>query len=132
MAFLKFYFISLPIFVAMDLIWIGVIAKNFYKDQIGFLMTSEVRWGAAVLFYALYIFGLVFFAIMPSFREGDWIKALVSGALFGLICYATYDLTNLATLTGWPVKMVVYDLIWGACVSGFVSLISFWIGPKHI
>lgn len=132
MKFIKLYLISLPIFAAIDLLWIGVIAKNFYKDQIGHLMASEIRWGAVVLFYLLYLFGLVFFAILPAVRENSWIHAMVYGALFGLVCYATYDLTNLATLKKWPVKMVYYDLIWGAFVSGAVSWITYLVGKIAI
>lgn len=128
MSFIKLYLLSFFLFLAIDLIWLGILAKDLYRDQIGFLMASEIRWGAALLFYALFILGLVFFALLPSLKEGDWTKALINGALFGLICYATYDLTNLATLKGWPVKIVIYDLIWGTFISASVSLISFWIG----
>ena len=128
MSFIKLYLVSLFVFFAIDLLWLGIIAKNLYAQQIGFLMTDKIRWGAALIFYALYLFGLVFFAIMPAFEQGNWSVALANGALFGLICYATYDLTNLATLKGWPVKIVIYDLIWGTFISAVVSLITFWIG----
>lgn len=128
MNFLKLYLVSIPIFFAIDLFWLGVIGKTLYKEQIGHLMAHEIRWGAAVFFYLIYLFGLVFFAIWPAFKESNWSQALVYGALFGLICYSTYDLTNLATLKGWPIKIVCYDLIWGAFLSGIVSLITFWIG----
>jgi uncharacterized membrane protein len=105
-----------------------VIAKNLYKEQIGHLMTDQIRWGAALLFYCLYLGGLVFFAIFPAYKQNDWPMALLNGALFGLICYATYDLTNLATLRGWPIKIVIYDLLWGTFISAATSLITFWIG----
>lgn len=132
MNLIKLYLISLPIFCVIDLLWVGVIAKNFYKEQIGHLMSPEIRWGAALLFYFLYLFGLVFFAISPAIRENSWIQALLYGALFGLICYSTYDLTNLATLIKWPIKMVYYDLVWGAFVSGTVSFITYLIGKNFI
>lgn len=128
MNFLKFYIISFVIFLALDFLWLGVLAKNLYSHHIGFLMTDNIRWGAAFLFYSLYIFGLVFFAVMPAFKEGNLATAIINGALFGLICYATYDLTNLATLKGWPVKIVIYDLLWGTFISASVSSLSFWIG----
>ena len=128
MNFIKLYLVALFVFFAIDLLWLGVIAKNLYREQIGFLMADEIRWGAAFIFYGLYLFGLVFFAIMPAFKQGMWNTALLNGALFGLICYATYDLTNLATLKGWPVKIVIYDLIWGTFISGIVCLITFWVG----
>lgn len=91
-------------------------------------MTDQIRWGAAALFYCLYLFGLVFFAILPAVKQNNWNIALLNGALFGLICYATYDLTNLATLKGWPVKIVVYDMIWGTFISATTAWITYWIG----
>lgn len=132
MSFIKLYLISFPIFCVIDLLWVGVIGKNFYKEQIGHLMSPEIRWGAALLFYFLYLFGLVFFAVSPANKENSWIQALVYGALFGLICYSTYDLTNLATLIKWPIKMVYYDLVWGAFASGIVSVITYLIGKNFI
>jgi uncharacterized membrane protein len=129
--FLKLYLISLPVFFAIDLFWVGVFAKNFYENQIGHLMAPSVRWGAVISFYCLYLLGLVFFAIMPSVKENNWAQALIYGALFGFICYAAYDLTNLATLIRWPVKMVICDMLWGAFVSGTVSLITFWISRTY-
>lgn len=131
MAFFKLYCVALLVFLIIDLFWLGIIAKNFYRDQIGFLMSDQVAWGPALLFYALYVAGLVFFAIEPAVKRGSWSAALLHGAWFGLVCYATYDLTNLATLKGWPIKMVVYDLAWGAFISGCTSLIVFWIAWKH-
>jgi uncharacterized membrane protein len=128
MSFIKLYLVSLFVFLAIDLLWLGVIAKNLYSQQIGFLMADTIRWGAALVFYALFIFGLMYFAIFPAFKQGDWSIALLNGALFGLICYATYDLTNLATLKGWPMKIVIYDLMWGTFISASVSSITFWIG----
>jgi uncharacterized membrane protein len=132
MSFIKLYLISLPIFCAIDLLWVGFIAKNFYTEQIGHLMATEIRWGPVLLFYLFYLFGLVFFAIAPAIRENSWIQAFLYGALFGLVCYSTYDLTNLATLIKWPVKVVCYDLIWGAFASGTVSIITYWIGKIFI
>ena len=120
--FVKLYFIALPIFFAMDMIWLGVVAKNFYSRQIGFLMTSNVNWLAAVLFYLLFIAGLVVFVIAPAVEKGSWVQALRFGALFGLITYATYDLTNLATLKDWPLALTVVDLTWGAVLAASVSV----------
>lgn len=111
----------------MDLVWLGFIAKNLYREQIGFLMSDEIRWIPAIIFYALYLCGLVLFAILPALKEENLMLALFYGGMFGLISYATYDLTNLATLKGWPVKVVVYDLIWGTFISGVTSILTFWI-----
>ena len=125
---IKLYLVSLLVFFAIDLLWLGVIAKNLYKEHLGHLMADQIRWGAAILFYCLYLGGLMIFVILPALKENNWSHSIVYGALFGLICYATYDLTNLATLKEWPVKIVVYDLIWGAFISGIVSLITYWVG----
>jgi uncharacterized membrane protein len=130
MTFLKLYLVSVIVFFSIDLLWLGVIAKNLYKEQIGTLMADEIKWGAALLFYGLYLAGLVFFAILPAFKASDWSMAIVNGALFGLVCYGAYDLTNLATLKGWPVKIVIYDLLWGTFISSSVSLITYWIAHR--
>ncbi len=127
MLFLKLYAIAFPVFFAIDLVWLGLIAKNFYREQIGHLMSDQVRWVPALIFYCIYIGGIVFFAVIPSLKSGSWVSALLYGAMFGFVCYATYDLTNLATLKNWPVKMVVYDLLWGAFISGATSLIAYSI-----
>jgi uncharacterized membrane protein len=127
MTFIKLYLVSLLVFAGLDFVWLGFIAKNIYKDQIGFLMTDTVRWGAAVAFYLLYLFGLTLFATLPSLRLNSLSMALFYGAVFGLVCYATYDLTNLATIKGWPVKIVCYDLLWGAFISAATTGITYWI-----
>ncbi len=132
MHFIKIYLVSLAIFFAIDLVWLGLIAKNLYKEQIGHLMAQEIKWSAALIFYFLYLFGLMFFAIWPALKDNNWSQALFYGSLFGLISYATYDLTNLATLTRWPIKIVIYDLIWGCFLSGTVSLLTFWIAKNWV
>ena len=128
--FIKLYFIALPVFLAIDMIWLGLIAKNFYAKQIGFLMKSNINWLAAVIFYLLFIVGLVIFVIAPAMQKNSWLQALLLGALFGLIAYATYDLTNLATIKSWPILVTIIDLICGMTVAGLVSVISFFIATK--
>lgn len=128
--FLKLYAIALPVFFIIDIIWLGFIAKNFYKSQIGFLMKSEVNWIAAIVFYLLFLVGVVVFVIEPAVLKKDWIQVLWMGALFGLITYATYDLTNLATLKDWPLKVVVADMLWGTVLSACVSSITYWVALK--
>ena len=130
--FLKLYLITLPVFFAIDMIWLGLVAKNFYAKQIGFLMKTNVNWSAAIIFYLLFIVGLVVFIITPALRQQSWQSALLFGALFGLISYATYDLTNLATINNWPLLVTVVDLIWGSVLAGSVSLISYLIATKII
>ncbi|HCU55044.1 hypothetical protein A2574_03395 [Candidatus Shapirobacteria bacterium RIFOXYD1_FULL_38_32] len=130
--FLKLYLITLPVFFAIDMIWLGLVAKNFYAKQIGFLMKTNVNWPAAIIFYLLFIVGLVVFIITPALRQQSWQSALFFGALFGLISYATYDLTNLATINNWPLLVTVVDLIWGSVLAGSVSLISYLIATKIV
>lgn len=128
--FIKLYAIALPVFVAIDMVWLGFVAKNFYRTQIGFLMKSDVNWPAAILFYLLFIVGLVLFVIVPAIEKNSWTHALLYGALFGLITYATYDLTNLATLKDWPILVTIVDLAWGATLAAAVSSATYFIARK--
>ncbi len=121
------YLIILGVFFAIDLVWLGFIAKKLYARYLGFLLAPNVNWGAAILFYLLFIGGLMFFVVQPALAKESWSYALVVGAFFGLITYATYDLTNLATLKDWPVTITIIDLIWGTTLSASVSTISYWI-----
>lgn len=128
--FIKLFFIALPVFFVIDMIWLVLVAKKFYQDQIGFLMKPDINWFAAIVFYLLFIAGLVIFVISPAVEKHSWVHALVFGALFGLITYATYDLTNLATLKDWPLLVTVVDLIWGTVLASSISVISYLIANK--
>jgi uncharacterized membrane protein len=128
--FIKLYAIALPVFFIIDMIWLVLVAKDFYKNQIGFLMRPDINWTAAIVFYLLFIVGLVLFVIGPAMEKNSWIYALLFGALFGLITYATYDLTNLATLKDWPILVTIVDLIWGMTLAASVSVVSFFIASK--
>lgn len=128
MTFIKFYIIAFVIFFLIDMLWLGVIAKNLYQTELGHLLAPKFKLIPALLFYLIYIGGLVFFTILPSAEASSITNAIVFGALFGFISYATYDLTNLATLNGWPLKIVFYDLLWGAFISATTAGISLWVG----
>ena len=128
--FIKLYAIALPIFFAIDIVWLGLVAKNFYRNQIGILMKDDVNWAAAIIFYLLFIVGLVVFVISPAIEKNSWMHALVFGALFGIISYATYDLTNFATLKNWPLFVTVVDLAWGAVLAASVSTATYFIARK--
>lgn len=130
--FIKLFIITLPIFFIIDIIWLGLIAKDFYKNQIGFLMKSNINWIAAIVFYLIFIFGLIVFVIYPAIEKKSWMYALFLGALFGLVCYATYDLTNLAVTKDWPLLVTIVDLIWGAILSASVSVITYFITIKFV
>ena len=122
------YLITLVVFFVIDMIWLGVVAKGFYRKHLGPLMTTKVNWTAAMLFYLLFIVGLLIFVIRPALAAGEPLNALLYGALLGLISYATYDLTNLATLKDWPLVMTIVDLIWGTVLGGVVSYVSTLLG----
>lgn len=126
----KLYLIALPIFFLIDMLWLGLIAKNFYAKQIGFLLRPDVNWVAAISFYFLFIVGLVFFVVVPALEKNSLSHVLIFGALFGLISYATYDLTNLATVKNWPLLVTIVDLCWGAFLASSVSTLTFLIAHK--
>jgi len=125
---LLLYAITFVCFFLIDMIWLGLIAKGFYHKHLGGMMSSRVNWAAAVLFYLLFILGLVIFVVQPALLENSPLNALLFGALLGLVCYATYDLTNLATLKDWPLVVTIVDLVWGTVLGGSVSLISVLAG----
>lgn len=124
------YLVTLAIFFLIDMVWLGLVAKNFYRRQLGGMLSPKVNWPAAILFYLLFIAGLLLFVIAPSLKCGGALQALWQGAFFGLIAYATYDLTNLATLNNWPLLVTVVDLAWGAVLGGTVSFFSALAGAK--
>jgi len=128
--FLKLYAIALPVFFAIDMVWLGLVAKDFYRAQIGTLMKSDVNWAAAIIFYLIFIAGLVVFVISPAVEKGSWTHAFLFGALFGLVCYATYDLTNLAIAKDWPLLVTIVDLVWGAVLAASVSVVTYFIATK--
>ena len=128
--YLKLYLIALSVFFIVDMLWIGVVARGFYLRELGELMTPNVNWYAAISFYLLFIIGLVYFVISPAVLSGSLLKAIVTGAFFGLIAYATYDLTNLATLKNWPLLMTFVDMAWGAFLGGAVSGLTYLISVK--
>ncbi len=128
--FFKLYTIALPVFFAIDMLWIGLVAKSFYARQIGSLLKPNVNWVAAILFYLLFIGALVVFVILPAIEKHSWVHALLFGALFGLVCYATYDLTNLAVAKDWPLLVTIVDLLWGTVLAASVSTVTYFIASK--
>jgi uncharacterized membrane protein len=123
--FLKLYVISFIVFFAIDLLWLGIIAKNLYQKQIGHLLKTDVNWIAAIIFYLVFIAGLVLFVLMPAVEKGNLWHAVLFGALFGFITYATYDLTNLATLKDWPIQVTLIDLAWGTFLGTSTSTAAY-------
>jgi uncharacterized membrane protein len=125
--FAKYYLITLVVFLVLDAIWLGVISRRLYQSQIGFLMAKKPKWAAAGVFYLLFVVGLVVFCVSPGIREGSLGQAAWRAALFGLVTYATYDLTNLATVEGWPILVTVIDLAWGTTLATATTLLSVWL-----
>ena len=108
-------------FCALDFAWLTVVAPKFYQAQVGALLLEKPNLLPAVAFYLLYVAGLVIFCVSPALETASWTRALVMGALFGLVAYATYDLSNLATLKGWTASLSVVDMCWGAVASAGAS-----------
>jgi len=129
--FFYLYLMTIPAFFIIDMIWLGTLATKFYQSQIGYLL-GPVNWTAAIIFYLLYIVGIIIFAVNPAIEAGSLSKALVLGALFGFFAYATYDLTNLATIKDWPVLMVIVDIVWGTILTSSVAGVSYYLAKTFI
>ena len=121
------YLLTTVVFFAVDMTWLGFLAKNLYKKYLGNFLSDKVNWPAAIIFYLLFIIGIFYFAILPAVEKNSLAKAIIAGALFGFFTYATYDLTNLATLKNWPLPIVFIDIIWGSVLTGIVSTAGFYI-----
>jgi len=127
---LKLYVITLFVFLGIDSLWLGLVAPQFYRSQIGHLMAERPNLLAAAVFYLLFVAVLVYFVVEPAFRVGTIKDALIRGALFGLVTYATYDLTNLATLRHWPLSVTIVDILWGTALTAATAAVSVWVGKK--
>lgn len=130
--YLKLYALTLPVFLLVDMVWLGIVAKGFYRKHLGYLLSPEVNWAAALGFYLLFIAGILMFAVLPALEKNSWGRAAALGAMFGLMTYATYDMTNLATVRNWPVIVTVVDILWGMCLCTVVSSWGFWIARRLV
>jgi uncharacterized membrane protein len=130
--FLKLYLATLATFLAIDAVWLGVVARKFYARHIGFLLAPKPNWAAAIVFYLIFILGIVVFVVQPGLKADSLKFTLGRAMLFGLVTYATYDLTNHATVKGWPAIVTYVDLAWGMALTTAVSFVSFhagkWLG----
>jgi len=125
---LKLYAGTAVVFFAIDIVWIGVVAQGFYDRNIGFLLAEDVRWGAALLFYGIYIAGILVFAVVPGLEAGSLGRTAALGAFLGFFAYATFDLTSLALFQGFPTRVAVVDMIWGTVLTASVASAAFGIG----
>jgi uncharacterized membrane protein len=130
--YIKLYFVTLIAFFVIDMVWLGLIARTIYRNYLGFLLASTTNWFAVVLFYLLFILGILVFVVLPGLKDNSLKATLLRAVLFGLVTYATYDLTNLATVKNWPVLITMIDLAWGTILSVLVSYISFMVGKRLI
>lgn len=121
------YLLTTVVFFAIDMVWLGFVAKNIYRKYLGALLSDTVNWAAAIIFYLIFIVGIFIFVISPAVEKQSVVRAVLLGAVFGFITYATYDLTNYATLKGFPLNIVFIDLAWGAVLTAIVSLAGYYI-----
>ena len=121
------YFLTCLAFFLVDMIWLGLVARGFYRSQLGHLLLDKPNWAAAIIFYLLFVVGILIFAVLPAVDDGEVQKAIVFGALFGFFTYATYDLTNYSTLKDWPLIIVVVDIVWGIVLSTTVATAGYFI-----
>ena len=128
---LKLYLVLFAVFLAIDGVWLTLVAKEFYKDQIGFLLTANPNYLAAAIFYLMFVLAIQVFVVSPGLQSGSLKTTLGRAAFFGFVTYATYDLTNLATVEGWPVLVTVVDLAWGAVLCSTVSAAGFLVGRRQ-
>lgn len=127
MIWLAYFAVTFVVFMGIDLIWLGFVAKNIYSKYLGYLMAPNVNWLAALIFYVIFIVGVLYFVIAPSLVDRDFTQLVIRAMLYGFMTYATYDLTNLATVRDWPITITIIDLIWGTTLSTSVSVISYLI-----
>ncbi len=126
--YIKLYLATLFAFFAIDMAWLGLIARSFYRKQLGFLLSPHTNWVAAIIFYLLFVGGILVFVVLPGLEDDSLRTTILRAALFGLVTYATYDLTNLATVKNWPLAVTIVDLAWGTFLSIAVSCAGFFAG----
>lgn len=118
MVYAKAYAAALIVFLGIDYVWLSHIADDYFTSQLGDLLRDDVNFAVAGGFYLAYVGGIVYFAVSPALEKRSWLRAAINGALFGLLAYGTYDMTNLATLRDWPVAMSIVDMAWGTALTG--------------
>lgn len=124
------YLLTAVFFFAVDMLWLGVVAKGFYQKQLGPILSEQVNWPAALAFYLLFVGGILLFVVFPALENGSLRRVVVMGALFGLVAYATYDLTNLTTLRGFPPLVAAVDMAWGMVLTGTVAAVGFLLARR--
>ena len=130
MKYLVAYVSAAVVFAALDAVWLSTMGNRLYRPALAPLLMDGFRLAPAVAFYVLFLAGVVIFGVSPALRSGQWTTALVMGGLFGFFCYATYDLTNMATLKLWPLKVTLVDMAWGTVLSGTSATVAFLVAKR--
>jgi uncharacterized membrane protein len=129
---IRTYAVTLAAFLVLDFLWLGLVARGFYRSQLGNLLASDVRWLPAIFFYMLFVAATVVFAVMPAVSRGSLGRAVLLGGFFGVVAYATYDLTNLATMRGFPVAVAVVDMAWGGVLTASVATVGYLVASRGV
>lgn len=127
MKYIYIYLVAAVVFLAIDAVWLGYVARDFYKSRMGDLLLDQPRFGIAAGFYAIYVIGLLYFAVVPGLNAGSIGLTALNAALFGMFCYMTYDATNLSVMRGFDATVAVVDVIWGTVLSTFAACVTFWV-----
>jgi uncharacterized membrane protein len=127
MTYVVAYIATAVVFLGLDAIWLSKIALGMYRQELGSLLLEKPNLPIAAGFYLLYVVGIVVLAIVPALSEGGWVKALLMGAVLGLVAYGTYDITNLSTLKGWSTRLALIDIAWGTALTAVSATIGFWV-----
>jgi uncharacterized membrane protein len=127
MTYVVAYLATAVVFLGLDAIWLSKIALGMYRQELGSLLLEKPNLPIAAGFYLLYVVGIVVLAIVPALSEGGWVKALLMGAVLGLVAYGTYDITNLSTLKGWSTRLALIDIAWGTALTAVSATIGFWV-----
>jgi len=127
MTYIYLYLLTFLAFFAIDFVWLTFVATKFYSTKIGHLMAPKPKLIPAIIFYLIFVVGIIIFAVLPGYESNNLWQTVLLGALFGMLSYSTYDLTNLATLKNWPVSITIIDIIWGTSVSAITSVAGYFI-----
>jgi uncharacterized membrane protein len=127
MTYVVAYIATAVVFLGLDAIWLSKIALGMYRQELGSLLLEKPNLAIAAGFYLLYVVGIVVLAVVPAISEGGWVKALLMGAVLGLVAYGTYDITNLSTLKGWSTRLALIDIAWGTALTAVSATIGFWV-----
>ncbi|MCF8002640.1 MAG: DUF2177 family protein [Chromatiaceae bacterium] len=130
MFYINLYLLTVPLFFLIDMLWLGVVARDFYRGNLSHLLADQVDWVAAIIFYLIYIAGILLFAVVPGLAADSLRKTAVAAAGFGFFTYATYELTNRATLPDWPINIVFIDILWGITLCKLAGIAAHFIGKK--